>query len=288
MPDKSLDSTARVNRNNNGTEAMASTFSSNSRSNSSNNIREAVCINANRIYDSCGDKDCLEDLRVSFTDAVQPIIDEAYLVKPKTVEVMDVIMSVEAVPFHKGFYSVDMTYYFLVTLSVYSSPLSNATEVTGVCTFCKKVVLFGSEGSVKTFTNDQNVDSDPVGPKTLPKVTVQVAEPMLLSSCAKDCADLVNEWCSCSLPSSICSCFEGSFENVLPQRNIFISIGIFSIVQMERQVQMMIPIYDYCIPEKECTNTSENPCDVFKKIKFPLEEFFPSRDVESASECSCK
>ena len=216
-----------------------------------------------------------------FTDATQPIIDEAYLVKPKSVEVMDVVMSVEPVPFHKGFYSVDMTFYFLVTLAVHNSPLSNATEVTGVCTFCKKVVLFGSEGSVKTFSNIQNENSSSVNPQALPKVTVQIAEPMLLSSCSKESVDIASEWCSCSLPSSICSCFEGSFENVLPQRNVFISIGIFSIVQIERQVQMMVPVYDYCIPEKECTNTSENPCDVFKNIEFPINEFFPSRETDN-------
>ena len=31
-------------------------------------FKEAVCIDAGRIYDSCGDKDCLEDLRVYFTE----------------------------------------------------------------------------------------------------------------------------------------------------------------------------------------------------------------------------
>ncbi len=276
MLDKNFENASKPSRSN---ETIANTFSSNSKNNC--NIREAVCINADRIYDSCGDKDCLEDLRVFFTDATQPIIDEAYLVKPKSVEVMDVVMSVEPVPFHKGFYSVDMTFYFLVTLAVHNSPLSNATEVTGVCTFCKKVVLFGSEGSVKTFSNIQNENSSSVNPQALPKVTVQIAEPMLLSSCSKESVDIASEWCSCSLPSSICSCFEGSFENVLPQRNVFISIGIFSIVQIERQVQMMVPVYDYCIPEKECTNTSENPCDVFKNIEFPINEFFPSRETDN-------
>ena len=276
MLDKNFENASKPSRSN---ETIANTFSSNSKNNC--NIREAVCINADRIYDSCGDKDCLEDLRVFFTDATQPIIDEAYLVKPKSVEVMDVVMSVEPVPFHKGFYSVDMTFYFLVTLAVHNSPLSNATEVTGVCTFCKKVVLFGSEGSVKTFSNIQYENSSSVNPQALPKVTVQIAEPMLLSSCSKESVDIASEWCSCSLPSSICSCFEGSFENVLPQRNVFISIGIFSIVQIERQVQMMVPVYDYCIPEKECTNTSENPCDVFKNIEFPINEFFPSRETDN-------
>ena len=30
-------------------------------------FNETVCIDAQRVYDSCGDKDCLEDLEVYFT-----------------------------------------------------------------------------------------------------------------------------------------------------------------------------------------------------------------------------
>ena len=33
-------------------------------------LKEAVCIDAMRIYDSCSDKDCLEDMRVLFPTAV--------------------------------------------------------------------------------------------------------------------------------------------------------------------------------------------------------------------------
>ena len=54
----------------------------------SNNFREAVCIEAQRIFDSCSDKDCLEDLEVIFTDgAAKTIIDNATFIKCKNVEV---------------------------------------------------------------------------------------------------------------------------------------------------------------------------------------------------------
>ena len=36
-------------------------------------IKETVCINAPRIYDSCSDKDCLEDLPVLLTKAGQAL-----------------------------------------------------------------------------------------------------------------------------------------------------------------------------------------------------------------------
>lgn len=35
------------------------------------NFKEAVCIDTNRVYDSVSDKNCLEDLQVTFPDDVQ-------------------------------------------------------------------------------------------------------------------------------------------------------------------------------------------------------------------------
>lgn len=71
-----------------------------------NGFKEAVCINAGRIYDSCSDKDCLEDLQVYFTPLNQSIIDNSTAVKCKNVQVYTVLMDVEPVPFNKGFFSV--------------------------------------------------------------------------------------------------------------------------------------------------------------------------------------
>ena len=69
-------------------------------------FKEAVCIDAMRIYDTCSAKDCLEDLQVYFTDTTQPLIDSALNVKCRKVEVLNVYIDTEPVPFNKGFYSV--------------------------------------------------------------------------------------------------------------------------------------------------------------------------------------
>ena len=58
-------------------------------------FKEAVCIDAERIYDSCSDKDCLEDLQVFFSDKTQPIIDKAASIKCKKVKVINVCVDVE-------------------------------------------------------------------------------------------------------------------------------------------------------------------------------------------------
>ena len=117
----------------------------------SNSFKEAVCIDAGRIYDSCSDKDCVEGVEVFFTDCGQAVIEQANSVKCKSIEVLNVLLDVEPVLFNRGFYSVDMTFFFCVKLETYTSPLAPCVNVTGLAVHNKKVILYGSEGNVRTF-----------------------------------------------------------------------------------------------------------------------------------------
>lgn len=264
-----------------------------------NCFKEAVCINASRIFDSCSDKDCLEDLQVCFTDAAQPIIDRACSVKVKDVNVLNVFLDVEPVAFNRGFYSVDMTFCFMVRLEVFTSPMCHPAVVTGFSSFCKKVILFGSEAKVKTFlsghpyvASPDGIDQDCPCMSTLPQAAVNVADPVVLSCRLCECPRSTND-CICSIPASIANRFEGDFGCVCPLKTVYVSLGLFSIVQLEREVQLMVPTYDYCIPDKECNvSNSDDPCELFKKIKFPTDEFFPRRlqelDADDNDRCgSC-
>ena len=51
-------------------------------------IREAVCIHTTKIFDSCKDKDCIEDLRVYPTRGCQEVIDRAVSVKAGNAELL--------------------------------------------------------------------------------------------------------------------------------------------------------------------------------------------------------
>ena len=67
---------------------------------------------------------------------------------------------------------------------------------------------------------------------------------------------------------------------------------MFTIVQLERNVQMLVPSYDFCVPEKECVTTSDNPCELFNRLEFPTDEFFPPRSTDTNNEsngggCGC-
>ena len=242
------------------------------------NIKEAVCINAPRIYDSCSDKDCLEDLPVLLTKAGQCMIDKAASVRLSDVEVCNVSIGLQSVPFHKGFYAVDMTFYFDVCLDVFMAPNAVPMAVKGLAVFSKRAVLFGSDGSVKIFSSDTNPEiTDNINVPTInsPKAVVQVAEPIPLSARLVD-RKTPPPMPPFRIPESILRRYGGEFSSGDAEKQALVSVGIFTIVQLERNVQMLIPAYDFCIPHKECVSSSEDPCELFSSIDFPTSEFFPS------------
>lgn len=255
--------------------------------NSENCEPRSVCIDALRVYDSCSDKDCLRDLKVYFTEMGQSIIDTAVSVRLKDAEVISVLTDLEAVPFHKGFYSVDMTYFFCITLDVFSAPGAIPTQVEGLSVFNKKVILYGSEGSVKIFTSEYSADDldiQNIPKKNLPKASVQVAKPIALSAKLCDCVSNLNP--PCRIPEKMCKCFGGDILTSAT-RGVFVNLGVFSIVQIVRNVQIMVPSYDFCVPEKECRTSSDNPCEVFSHLEFPTNEFFPPNVSDISGDNSC-
>ncbi len=249
-------------------------------------FKEAVCIDAMRVYDSCSDKDCLEDIRVLFTPAQQQVVDSATNVRIKDVSVITVYTDLQPIPFNKGFYSVDMTFFFDVTLELFGAPAAGPVLASGVSVFNKKVVLYGSEGNVKVFQSGggQEEPEVPADPRALPRATVQVAEPVALS--AKLCDNIYRNEPYCRIPASIAQRYGGEFDSAPQRNNVYVTIGLFTIVQVARSVQMLIPAYDFCVPEKECTPTTDNPCELFRRIDFPIGEFFPPRAGEGDCGCS--
>ncbi len=81
----------------------------------------------------------------------------------------------------------------------------------------------------------------------------------------------------CNIPDCVRRVYEDRFVgNRENQRKIYVTIGLFTIIKLERNVQLLIPAYDFCIPEKECVaSTPDDPCEMFANINFPVDEFFP-------------
>lgn len=256
-----------------------------------NRIPEPICIDARRIYDSCGDKDCMSDLPVLVSTESQTLIDNAANVRLRGADVIDVLIDIEPVPFNRGFYSIDITYYFGVTLDVYSAQNTPAQQVPGLCISDKKVILYGSEGSVRVFSSDMAVedyDAQNASFRSLPTANVQVAKPIALAVDVQN-TPVPAPRMNYNIPDSALQWIGGDVSEG-GTREALATLGVFSIVQLLRSVQMLIPSYDFCIPEKRCEGSTDSPCDMFARLEFPTDEFFPPNVADPLTDsvgCSC-
>ena len=246
--------------------------------------KEAVCIHTKKVYDACKDKDCCEDLRVYPTRCGQNVLDRAINVKCRNAELIWAYIDVEPIPFNRGFFTIDVKFFYRITVDAFCG-VGRPTEVTGLATFDKRVVLFGSEGNVRIFTskfipgtNDrQRMEND-----NLPTAVVEVVDPICLG------VKLVEHHeCGChdftelaEVPECVGMCFDDELVLSSDGKRLFVTIGQFSIIKLERDTQLLIPAFDFCIPEKECAGSTEDPCTLFASFKFPVSEFFPPDMIE--------
>ena len=262
-------------------------------------IREAVCVHTRKIMDACRDKDCIEDLRVYLTQSSQCALDRASCVKAAKAELLYVSTNVEPICFNRGFYTVDVRYFYRITADAFVGA-ARPVEVSGLAVFDKRVILFGSEGCSKSFSSEMSLDA--LDCQNLPSVNqpvavVEAVDPLVLGMklvepCSCDCQCACT--CECELtevPPCICACFGSDLAFGSEGKRLYVSLGQFSLIRLERDTQLLIPVYDYCMPEKECTcdggSCEEDPCELFRHVKFPVDEFFPPDHVEGGSSCGC-
>lgn len=244
-------------------------------------IREAVCIHTKKIYDSCKDKDCIEDLRVYPTRGCQEVIDRAVSVKAGCAELLYAYIDVEPVTFNRGFYTVDVRYFYRITADAFVGA-ARPVEITGLAVFDKRVILFGSEGSAKVFTSTgKNCGSDIQGlpATTAPTAVVESVDPIILGMKLVEVCQCHHHDNCCEIPPAVCACFPEELVTGGDVHRLFVTLGQFSIIRLERDTQLLMPAYDYCMPEKDCDCgcdcRQEDPCELFRKVQFPVGEFFP-------------
>ncbi|MBQ3284093.1 MAG: hypothetical protein IJH40_00485 [Ruminococcus sp.] len=254
---------------------------------------EPVCIDARRVYDSCGDKDCLADLPVYVSEESQALIDSALNVRIRSADVLDMLIDIEPVPFNRGFYSIDIIFYFGVILDVYAAAGAAPQQVNGLCVSDKKVILYGSEGNVRVFSSDMTADAYDVqnaAARSLPTANVQVAKPIALAVSVKDSQQYGEiDPLNYPIPDSVLEYIGGNISED-GTKIVLATLGVFSIVQLMRSVQMLIPSYDFCIPEKRCESNTDSPCEMFSRLDFPTDEFFPPNVTEqngNGEGCGC-
>lgn len=237
---------------------------------------EELCVNVQKIYDTCKDKDCLTDMRVYLSAVDQTLIDNAVNIRARKSKLVWTTVRLEEVPFNKGFYGVDMIFYFKTDFEVYTGA-SRPAIVEGLSFYNKKVILYGSEGSTTTFSSADLCGAPRCPGSNMPIAEVEAVDPIVLNT------RIINPSCSCccsecetlNLPEQVCGLFTEELTDSA-NRKLVVSLGLFSVVRIVRDVQVRIPAGRFCLPEKECsTPTEEEPCTFFEKLNFPTNEFFP-------------
>lgn len=243
------------------------------------NESDAVPIKVNRVFDSCSDKDCISGVAVNLNCSLP---SDVTIVKPRCITVSDVCMNVEEIPFNKGFYSVDLTFSFDVQLLGYERSCSEPVILNGTAAVSKNCVLYGSETNSKTFFSDGTslgTTGNCCNTINPPNAVVQAVSPIVLE------AKISKSHYNCE-----CGCCDNCDSQMLPpprqSREILLTLGLFYVVELTRPVTIMVPTYNYTIPQKECCSDVSNPCEIFDRIKFPVEEFSPVK-LENSSNCGC-
>lgn len=245
-----------------------------------------ICIHTNKITDVCLDKDCIEDLRVYLTTDSQEVLNRSAGARVRSVELLQVYINVEELGFQRGYYSVDLTFYYRVFGEATANG-ARAGALDGVSVFSKRVVLYGGESGTKLFSSRIPTQLR-FGARRLPEAIVEVIDPMVLSSkVLESCGACPRELTE--IPDEVRAVFGQELVLDNNGRCQFITIGQFSTIRLERDTQLSVADGNYCIPQKSCsaeTGCQEDPCDIFSRIDFPYPAFYPQGKAAEAEERS--
>lgn len=243
--------------------------------------RDLVCIETNRILDSCRDRDCFEDVRVLLTDLGYEIIEHTSSVRVRGAELACANISIDPIRFNSGFYSLNIR--FFVKLTFEACVGGHSQEFDGVAVLEKNVVLFGGESGVKSFRSTASGDycTPPCpcdGTENSPTAVVDAVEPIVLGVRVLETTGECCCCCCCSVcdvPGNVSSCINGVLNDGEGGRKyLVVSLGLFSVVRIVRAGQYLISATEYSVPDKECvTRENDDPCTVFHSMPFPISEF---------------
>ena len=261
--------------------------------------RGMLCIDTKRILDACRDRDCFEDVRVYLTSLGEEILAQATNIRTKSAKILWAYVGVNDVPFNDGFYQVTVRYYIELTFEACLA-IGRTQCFSGLAIVEKDVVLFGGEGNITSYSSSPTSGYCDVGSTTtvstnLPTAVVDTVEPVVLSTKVQDCG-----CCSCpnvcecvEIPDCVKCCCSGNYLNSDSGLHILVSLGLFSIIRIERPAQILIQGSDYCIPDKEClqATNNDNPCELFRSIAFPTSRFrgntVPQTEIGARGGCGC-
>lgn len=260
------------------------------------NPRETVCIDTNRVCDSCRDRDCFENVRVYLSEFGHEILERTGAIRPKSAEILWTHVTLDEVPFNRGFYAVNTRFYIRILCEACTGS-TRSQDVEGLCILDKKVILYGGEGNANIFRSGSDnsfcaglPDEDDLGVRNAPTAIVEVVDPIVLGAKIVDV-----------MPPCPCCCQDGNLPRAVTAglqatprfddnglRFLTVSLGMFSVVRVVRPGQYLVQASEYIVPEKECVPMEEDdPCSVFRNMPFPSGEFGSGTTERQGRSCGC-
>lgn len=243
------------------------------------NAPQTACIHTSQITDSCLDKDCIEDLRVYLTRDSQNALSRASGTKCRCAELVYADIDVEPLSYRCGHYCVDITFYYRVIGDVFADG-ARPTAITGIAVFNKRCVLYCNPAKARSFrSTDAPPTKNTILECEMPVAVVEVLDPIILAAKVKEVCD-----CRCceveavDIPAGLTDWLGEDLVLSGETKRLYVSIGQFSTVRLERDAQLTIPTSEYCIPTRECGEeecAEEDPCELFSRIDFPVSSFYP-------------
>lgn len=251
----------------------------------STGMRETVCIDTNRVLDSCRDRDCFENVRVYLSDFGNEILMHTGAIRAKSASIIWTYIGIDPIPFNRGFHAVTIRFYVKIVFEACVGG-GRSQEIEGMAVLEKRVILYGGESNVTVFKSNGCDDfcacpKPDCGEKNGPTAIVEVVSPVILGTKIVESVAECHCCCCCNendLPGSVLSSLEAplNFDDGCGggKRYLTVSLGIFSVVRIVRPAQFTIQGVECCIPEKECAPVDEDdPCRVFRNMPFPTGEF---------------
>lgn len=242
-----------------------------------NNKLKDECIIAFKVYDSCRQQNCLDNgiigparaaraasycgISISQGEIITPPCDAAGVTISDLRVERVVIVSKEPSNFKVGFWDIDLKYVFAYDLTFRDVNGDSLCTVPAQSVFNKMVTLFGSTTTNSVISTDLLTSSG---------TTIDLnADPFVWVESKAVPLKAVLGFNNC--------CCDSNGENA---DTVLVTIGLFTIIKLYRLVNLVVSSKGFCIPDV-CKDTgSENPCEFFENIDFPMDIFAPPQKAE--------
>lgn len=241
-----------------------------------------VCIDTYRVFDCCRDRDCFENARVYLTAFGEETLANATNVRTRSATLLWAYVGVDEVPFNCGFYQITVRYYILIECEACLG-IGKSQNFSGIAVAQKDVVLYGGDGRAISFSSSPENNYCSIGNLDTagnndPIAYVETVEPVILGSkveCTCNCGCTCNTGDSIEFPAGITDRLDGELVQSVEGTHLYVSLGIFSVIRMQRPAQLLVQASDYSVPDKECmpATNDDDPCALFRTIAFPIGQF---------------